>query len=397
MPNADMTKLVVAIVLTCAMGGCDQGDDSTAESVDYRMIPVPQHRPDKALIEQGKQIFRHDTFNDERFWTDTLRMHEVIAEQISPKAALSLGLKVDSEVLPPGILGQVDLDDPATTVALLELDAVVGVKGKVVNGELVSVGVTCALCHSTVDDSVLPGIGKRLDGHANSDLEPGPILAASPFFSAAEKEVLESWPAGFYDPRWNQDGINGPVVIPPAYGLRGVARETYTGDGPISYWNAYVAVTQMGAQGIFVDPRIDVAVVRLPDLVTPKLPALLAYQLSLVTPAPLEFDPVAAKAGRKIFHSKGKCDSCHIGSKFTDVHKTLHDPAETGVDPLYATRSVTKKYRTTPLRGLQHHPPYFHDGSQATLEGVVDHYDEHLDLGLTDQEKHDLVEYLKSL
>lgn len=343
--------------------GCDGGDDPLAGSAsdDLRLIGN-EHAPlNQRLVAEGKQIFRHETFNDEAFWTDELGMHEVIAEQISPLEALALGLKVDAEALPPGILGQVDLESPATTVALLELGAVVGVEGKVVDGKLISVGVTCALCHSTVDDSLAPGIGKRLDGHPNLDLDPGRILAASPFFNDEQRADLLSWGPGFYDPRWNIDGISDLVVIPPAYGLRGVPLSTYTGDGPISYWNLYVAVTQMGGQGVFNDPRIGVKIVRTPDLVHPRLPALLAYQLSLLTPPPPpgSFDPAAAIAGRAIFHGKGKCASCHQGSTFTDAGERLHEPEETGVDPLHALRSATGLYRTTPLRGLQHHWPYF--------------------------------------
>jgi hypothetical protein len=255
------------------------------------------------------------------------------------------------------------------------------------------------LCHSIVDDSVAPGIGKRLDGFANRDLLPGTILASSPAFTAKEKAVLRSWGRGFYDPRWNQDGINGPVLIPPAYGLRGVPLATYTGDGSISYWNAYVAITQMGAQGVFVDERIDVAVVRTPDVVHKHLPALLAYQLSLPAPRPKpgSLDLVATVRGWAIFRGQGRCASCHEGQTFTDAGETLHAAEETGVDPLYATRSATGLYRTTPLRGLLQHPPYFHDGSQATLADVVEHYDRVLDLGLTADQQRDLTEYLKSL
>lgn len=384
------------LVISSVAWGC--GSDSPESSADLRMI-AGDHGDPETLVRQGQNIFRYETFNDEAFWTDELQMHVVIAETISPKLALSLGLKVDSDALPYGILEQVDLDDPATTVALLELDAVVGLNGKVEQGELVSVGVTCALCHSTVDDSVAPGIGKRLDGYANRDLMPGTILAASPAFSEAQKDVLQSWPRGFYDPRWNLDGISHPVVLPPAYGLRGVPLSTYTGDGPITYWNKYVAITQMGGQGVFKDPRIGIEIVRLPDLVHEHLPALLAYQLSLEAPTPPagSFEPVAAKRGEAIFRGKGQCETCHKGKTFTDAGETLHAPEETDVEPLTAMRSATKLYRTTPLRALQQHPPYFHDGSQATLADVVEHYDAALELELDPEEKQDLVEYLKSL
>jgi hypothetical protein len=327
-------------------------------------------------------------------------MHEVIASAVDPLTALSVGLKVDADALPPGILDTVDLTDPATTVALLGLDAVVGVKGQVSpDGTLESVGITCALCHSTVDDSVIPGIGHRLDGHPNRDLDPGFILSLSPAFSEEQKQVLQSWGPGRYDPRWNIDGINDPVLIPPAYGLKHVGLETYTGDGPIFYWNAYVAVTQMGGQGIFIDPRIGVSVVRLPDLVTPKLPALFFYQLSLKAPKPPEgsFDVEAAERGEALFEGKAECASCHRGPAFTDALLTLHTAEEVGSDPLYASRSATGLYRTTPLRGAWQHPPYFHDGSAATLADVVTHYNDHFGLGLTTDEQSDLTEYLKSL
>ncbi|HMJ09921.1 MAG TPA: hypothetical protein VK524_00880 [Polyangiaceae bacterium] len=348
----------------------------------------------------GREIFRHDTFGDEAHWTNTLRMHEVIASAVDPTTALSVGLKVDADALPPGILETVDLTDPKTTVALLALDAVVGVKGQVsADGVLESVGITCALCHSIVDDSVAPGIGRRLDGYPNRDLDPGLILSLSPAFSEDQKQVLRSWGKGHYDPRWSIDGINAPVLIPPAYGLKHVGRETYTGDGPISYWNAYVAVTQMGGQGVFIDPRIGVSVVRRPDRVTPKLPALLAYQLSLKAPAPPEgsFDETAAERGKLLFRGKAKCGSCHSGPAFTDARYRLHRAEEVGADPLYASRTATKRYRTTPLRGAWQHAPYFHDGSAATFADVVNHYDSHFELGLTQPEKSDLTEYLKSL
>jgi mono/diheme cytochrome c family protein len=351
----------------------------------------------------GQHIFRFDTFGDERFWTDTLRMHEVIASSVSPRTALAVGLKVDAQALPSGLLESADLDDPATTVALLALDAVLGLKGEVeqqADGtqKLVSVGITCALCHSTVDNSVAPGIGSRLDGWPNLDLKVGPIIALSPALTAAQKAVYNSWPAGWYDPRFSIDGINGPVRLPPAYGLAGVACETYTCEGPISYWNAYVAVTQMHGRGNFSDPRLGINIVQSPDFVTPKLPALRDYQLSLLAPPPPagSFDPTAAQMGQKIFNGKAQCATCHSGAAFTDA-PILHDPAETGMDPAYALRGATKKYRATPLRALWQHPPYFHDGSAATLAAVVEHYDRVLQLHLSLSQKANLIEYLKSL
>jgi hypothetical protein len=352
----------------------------------------------------GRNVFRFDTFGDEKLWTDTLKMHEVIQTAVDPTTALSVGLKVDAEKLPAGILKTADLKSPATTVALLKLDAVVGVKGTVVSeggrDRLTRVGITCALCHSTVDDSTAPGIGKRLDGWANRDLNPGAIIALSPALSAEQKAAYKSWGPGRYDPRFNQDGKSAPVLIPPAYGLRDAPHATYTGDGDVRYWNNYVAVTQMGGQGEFVEERLGIVKKRppgTPDLVRPKLDALRDYQLSLAAPRPKagSFDATAAQRGRTVFDGAGQCGSCHRGAARTDTR--LHEPAETGMDPGYAMRSASKRYRATPLRALWQHPPYFHDGSAQTLAAVVDHYDRALRLGLTPDRKADLVEYLKSL
>ena len=355
-----------------------------------------------AQATDGKQVFRFDTFGNEKFWTDTLRIHEVIASAVDPTTALTVGLKVDSEVLPPGILQKVDLKSPATTVALLKMNAVVGIKGTVESKDgkdtLTRVGITCALCHSTVDDSVMPGIGKRLDGWPNRTLNPGAIIALSPALDAAKKQVYNSWGAGKYDPRFNQDGKNGPVLIPPAYGLADSKHATYTGDGDISYWNQYVAVTQMGGQGEFKEPKLGIDVKPTgPDLVKPKLAALRDYQHSLRAPAPpaSSVDTGAAGRGKALFTGAAKCSSCHAGSALT--HDTLHAPAETGMEPTYAARSASKKYRATPLRGLWQHAPYFHDGKAATLDAVVDHYVSALKLSLTADQKKDLVAYLKSI
>lgn len=359
---------------------------------------------DPALIAEGKEIFRNDTFGDEAFWTDVLELHTVIAAAVDPMTALAVGLKVDATVLPEGILDTVDLNDPATTVALLKLDAVVGVKGTVeeVDGAdmLSAVGITCAICHSTVDDSVIPGIGERLDGWPNRDLDPGLILSLSPALQdPAAQAVLTSWGPGKYDAYWNQDGINDPQVIPPAYGLADVDLETFTGEGPVSYWNSYVAVTQMGGLGTFVDERLGLDIEADPDMVTPKLEALRAYQLSLPAPPPPEgsYDEAAAERGQALFEGAAQCGSCHLGTAFTDANDTLHTATEVGQDPTLASRGTTGMYRTTPLRGAWQHPPYFHDGSAATLGDVVDHYDALLGLGLTEDQRSDLVEYLRSL
>lgn len=352
-----------------------------------------------ASVSEGKQIFRFDTFGDEQLWTDKLGLHKVVEQKVDPTTALKVGLKVDSEVLPPGILQKVDLKDPATTVALLKMNAVVGLKAEVdASNHITKLGVTCALCHSTVDDSVQAGIGKRLDGWPNRDLNVGAIIALSPALTADQKKVYSSWGPGFYDPRYNQDGKNNPLVIPPAYGLAHIKNETYTAEGPISYWNAYVAVTQMGGQGNFKDDRLKIDVKHSPDLVTPKLPALRAYQHSL--PAPKAeaagFDATKAARGKVTFNRT--CATCHVNGNGTDNDAgKLHAASDTGVDAAYATRTANRAYRTTPLRGLAHHPPYFHDGSAKTLDDVVKHYDRVRSLDLTKQQREDLVEYLKTL
>ena len=377
-------------------------------------------RDGERTLRDGQAIFRFDTFGDEQLWTDVLRMHEVIPA-VDPITALAVGLKVDVEALPPAVIaalraGQVDLKDPAVTVELLRLNAVIGVKGTVSEtGQLTKVGITCALCHSSVDDSFAPGIGKRMDGWANIDLNVGAIVALSPALDPATKAEFNTWGPGKYDPRHHYfDGTNIvplnspslPIVIPPIYGLKGVEFETFTADGPISYWNAYVGVGQMGGHGNFSDPRIGLFITQTPDLVTSKLPALLAYQLSLRAPkAPKgTIDDAAASRGKQLFRNEAGCARCHQAPNFTDVLSGpdpgvpfLHYPAETGMDPAYAAKTATRMYRTTPLRGLQQHPPYFHDGSAPTLLDVVNHYNEFFKLNLTEAQKADLVEYLKSL
>jgi mono/diheme cytochrome c family protein len=365
--------------------------------------------PGDEQLSRGQEIFRFDTFGDEQFWTDTLRMHEVVAQAVTPSVALAVGLKVDADALPQDLkdalaAGQVDLNSTATTVALLKLNAVVGLHGTVENIEgrdtLTKLGITCAFCHSSVDNSFAPGIGRRLDGWPNLDLDPGAIVALSPAVTPAQKAVYQGWGPGRYDPRYNIDGQNTPLVLPPAYGLAGVDKETYTAEGPVSYWNAYVAVTQMHGHGNFDDSRLGIHIAQSPDLVTPKLEALRDYQLSLSAPEPPagSFDAAAAERGQTVFSGAGKCASCHTGTTFTDVNSgTLHAPAETGMDPAYAARTTQKAYRTTPLRALWQHAPYFHDGSAASLRDVVDHYDQVLNLALTEEQKADLVEYLKSL
>jgi cytochrome c5 len=397
-------RVALFIMVCCVVAVC--GDD------DSVLGPLRPGALNPTLVAEGQRIFRHDTFGDEVFWTDTARLHTVISSSVSPTLALQVGLKVDVDTLPQTVraalqAGQIDLNSPASTVTLLKLGAVVGVVGTVqtVAGRdtLVRVGITCALCHSTVDNSFAPGIGKRLDGWPNRDLDVGAIIALSPAVPIPQKAVYNSWGKGKYDPRFNVDGQNLPVVLPPAFGLRQVRNELYTGDDTISYWNNYVAVVQMHGQGSFSDPRLNINLTRTPDLVRSKLPALREYQHSLETPAAAagSFDAAAGARGRIVFNAR--CSRCHLPeSAFSDINlNRLHTASETGMEPVYATRSVTKRYRTTPLRGLWRPPqlqgPYFHDGSAATLAAVVDHYNVVLALNLTAQQKLDLVEYLKSL
>lgn len=354
----------------------------------------------------GQTIFRFDTFGDEQLWTDVLRMHEVLP-LVSPRVALGVGLKVDAHALPGEVrkairTGTVNVDDPAVTLALLRLDAVVGVKGTVdAAGTLTRVGVTCALCHSSVDDHLAPGIGRRLDGWANTDLDVGAIVGLSPALDAATKAEFALWGPGKYDPRHHYfDGTmiqplntpSVPIVIPPITGWlvwdsrptppMGRSR-TGTSTSPSPRW---------GGHGSFSDERIGLSVSQTPDLVAPKLAALLEYQLSLRTPKLREgrVDGAAAARGRTLFRGAARCSTCHTGSTFTDVLSGgdgkvpfLHDPAEVGMDPTYAARTATGRYRTTPLRGLLQHPPYFHDGSAPALSDVVEHYDRLFGLGLS--------------
>jgi mono/diheme cytochrome c family protein len=393
------------LVLASCGGG---GGDSTA--------------PDQTLLSQGQQTFRSDTFGDETFFTDVLRLNEPVGTAVSPKTALAVGLRVDSAALPPAVVqgiqnGSISLDDPATTVALIKLNAVIGLKGDVqtVNGkdQLVRLGVTCAICHSTVDDSFSAGIGKRLDGWPNRKLNIGAVIALSPALTPEQKAVYNSWGPGMYDARFNivnggtpghGDGLNKPSVIPPAYGLQGINRITVTGDGgEIAYWNRYVAVTQFGGHGTMTEPRLGLNVTNgTDDLVSAKLPALQAYQLSLLPPAPPagSFDGIAAVRGFALFNGKARCSTCHTGTTFTDANVTLHPKSDSMAEPEVpsaADRSATKLYRTTPLKGVWQHAPYFHDGSAATLDAVVAKYNARMTLGLTAPEMADVVQYLKSL
>ncbi|HTO14952.1 MAG TPA: hypothetical protein VLZ83_04240 [Edaphocola sp.] len=378
---------------------------------------------DANLVQQGQQVFRFETFGDESFWTDVLQMNKVIETAVDPTTALSVGLKVDASVLPPAVVsgiqdGSISLTDPQTTLALISLDAVVGVKGTVTTGndgklKLERVGITCALCHSTVDNSFAQGIGNRLDAYPNRDLDPGFIISLSPALTAAQKTVYSSWGKGMYDPRYNHDGLSNPVVIPPAFGLYGIPKAIFTGDGdvehevagPVAYWNRYVAVTQMHGHGYFEDARLDNWVVdhrEGDDLVTDKLPALQAYQFSINAPAAIagNFDATAATRGKALFSGKAQCATCHSGPLFTDntIDGRLHPQnASVAIDKDYVNRSATKKWRVTPLKGIWQHPPYFHDGSAKTLDEVVDRYNQERNLKLNSDEKKDLTQYLKSL
>ncbi len=422
---------------------------SAAESSERRESPAFIDRVAEenaaAMLREGRRIFRFDTFGDEAFWGDTLELHRAIAGEalggvgpgVSPRTALAVGLKVDAQALPPSLVerlkrGQVDLDSPATTLSLLKLHAVVGVTGFFdPSGRLASLGIQCAFCHSTVDDSLTPGIGRRLDGWANRDLNVGAITGLSPNLKpvadllgvdeATVRTVLASWGPGKFDAElfldgkaFQTDGRSGATLIPPAFGLAGVNLHTWTGWGSVTYWNAFVANLEMHGQGTFFDPRLDDPVqfpvatragsghVRNdPDLITPKLAPLHLYQLAIPAPAPRKgsFDREAAARGREVFNGPGRCASCHVPPLFTEPGWNLHTPEEIGIDAFQAERAPDRRYRTAPLKGLWTHTKggFFHDGRFATLGDVVNHYDGFLGLGLSDGQKHDLIEYLKSL
>jgi hypothetical protein len=399
---------------------------------------------ERDLIAAGRNTFRFDTFGDEAFWGDTLKLHEAIEGRrfggvgggVSPKSALAVGLKVDVDALPRALVqqlrqGAVNLDDPAVTLALLKLNAVVGVTGFFSgSGTLRSIGIQCALCHSTVDNAFAPGIGHRLDGWANRDLNVGAIVSLAPDLSAVAdllrvdqgtvRRVLGAWGPGKFDAEllldgqgFRPDGKSAATLIPPAFGLAGINLHTWTGWGSIPYWNAFVATLEMHGKGTFFDARLSdpsqfpVAaragvndVHNDPDLVSPKLPALHAYQLSLAAPpAPKRsFDAAAASRGEKVFAS-ARCSSCHVPPTFSEPGWNLHTPQEVGIDAFQAERAPAREYRTAPLRGLWTHVKggFYHDGRFATLMEVVNHYDTLMGLNLSAQEKQDLVAYLLSL
>lgn len=423
MKTNEIIKMIGAFVIIISIASCDKEDSGEVAVVvppGEGSLNLPALDPQ--LVQQGQQVFRYDTFGDETFWTDVLQMNEVIEAAVSPVTALSVGLKVDASALPAAVVaaiqnGEVDLTDPQTTLVLLQLNAVVGVQGQVstrADGSLSldRMGITCALCHSTVDDSFALGIGNRLDGFPNRDLNPGLIISLSPALDQATKDVYASWSPGLYDPRFNHDGLNNPVVIPPAFGLYGIPKAIFTGDGdvehepagPVAYWNRYVAVTQMHGHGYFEDARLNWTVDHREgdDLVTSKLPALQAYQFSISAPAAPDgsFDIAKASRGKELFSGKAQCATCHSGPLFTDntIDGRLHpQSASVAVDKDYVNRSATKQWRVSPLKGLWQHPPYFHDGSAATLADVVSRYNQENNLNLSASEKDELTEYLKSI
>ncbi|MCM2315672.1 MAG: hypothetical protein NDJ92_11050 [Thermoanaerobaculia bacterium] len=415
------------------------------DRLSQRMLDARVERDARAMLTRGRESFRNDTFGDESFWSGRLRLHEAIAGEanggvgpgVSPATALAVGLKVDAEALPDALKakiarGEVDLQSPATTIALLSLDAVVGVKGTVgEDGRLEAVGITCAACHSTVDDSFAPGIGRRLDGWANRDLNVGAIIGLAPDLTAftshlgadeaTVRQVLASWGPGKFDAAllldgkaFRPDGKSGATLIPPAYGLAGVNLHTSTGWGSVTHWNAFVANLEMNGKGNFYDPRLDDPV-KFPlaarsrmghvrtddDRVTPALADLQFYQLALAAPRPPEgsFDEAAAGRGEVLFAGKADCARCHVAPIYTDPGWNMHRADEIGIDDFQSSRAPDDAYRTTPLRGLWAHQKggFYHDGRFATLDDVVNHYDMFFRLDLAENEKRDLVEFLKSL
>jgi hypothetical protein len=397
------------------------------------------------LFERGRRIFRYDTFGDEIFWGGTLRLHEAVegarfggvGPGLSPAGALGLGLKVDAEALPASTLlairaGRVNLNDPAVTLALLDANAVVGLsarRGR--DGGLVSIGIQCALCHSTVDDSVTSGIGRRLDGWPNRDLNVGAIIALAPDLSVVAdllqtdqetvRTVLRSWGPGRFDAAlfldgkaFRPDGKTAATLIPAAFGLAGVNLHTYTGWGGVAHWNALVANLEMHGQGTFIDARLNDPVkfpvaaragffeVRSnPDLVTSKLPALHFYQLAIPAPVPSRdnLDLTAVRAGKDVFNGAARCATCHVPPIFTEPGWNMHTPAEIGIDDFQSSRSPDERYRTTPLGGLftRQKGGFYHDGRFKDLGDVVEHYNRTFNLNLSDADKKNLIEYLRSL
>ena len=418
-------------------------DRSAAQKEKAGTDPVSDNA--QQMVDQGRQIFRFATFGDEAFWGDTIKVHKAIEGSkfggvgpgVSPAAGLAVGLKVDVDALPRSVIkslkkGQVNLNDPATTLALLQAKAVVGVAGFFnQDGSLSSMGISCAICHSTVDDSFAPGIGHRLDGWPNQDLNVGAVLSLSPDLSSVSgllgiddstlRSVFASWGPGKFDAEvledgkgFRPDGKTAAVVIPPAFGLAGVNLGTWTGFGSTTYWNAFVANLEMHGQGTFFDPRLNDPVKypiaakaglgntrKNPDLITTQLAALHFYQLAIPAPKPPagSFDPAAAGRGQAVFNSKAQCATCHVPPLFTEPGWNMHTANDIGIDDFQASRSPDDRYRTSPLNGLWTHSRrgFYHDGRFPTLNDVVDHYNSFLNLSLSNQEQSDLVQYLKSL
>jgi hypothetical protein len=448
--------------------GAPEADDAAEEALAgaptrFAEFDTTILRHAERLLRRGRQTFRFDTFGSEAFWGDQLRLHEAIqgapfggvGPGISPRRAMALGLKVDVEALPPAVIralrtGQLNLDDPAVTLTLLELNAVVGLTGRfTAAGHLRSIGIQCALCHSTVNDALAPGIGQRLDGFANRDLDIGTIIAAAPTLqpfvdllrivdptmdAEAVRAVLTSWGPGKFDAEllldgkvFRPDGQSAATLIPNAFGLAGHNNHTWTGAwGTVTYWNAFVGILEMHGTGTFFDPRLDNAdqfpiaaaagfghVQTAPDQdrITRTLPALHFYQLAIPAPRPrpgIDFDPAAAARGAALFVDKAGCNRCHVKPLWTEPGWNLHTPEEIGIDDFQANRSPDKRYRTMNLAGLfvrerglfmrpEHQGRFYHDGRFQTLLDVINHYDSFFALNLTAPEKQALVEYLKSL
>jgi hypothetical protein len=396
-------------------------------------------------IREGREVFRFNTFGDEDFWGGTLGLHQAVAGKanggvgpgVSPKTALSVGLKVDVESLPRSVIkalkqGKVNLDDPAVTVTLLRLNAVVGLTGFFDDdGKLSSLGIQCAFCHATVDDSFAPGIGRRRDGWANRDLNVGAIISLAPRLQpvadllgvdvATVRRVLGSWGPGKFDAElfidgkaFRPDGRSAATLIPPAFGLAGVNLHTWTGWGSVTHWNAFVANLEMRGKGTFIDSRLNDPE-RFPiaaregfgevraeeDLITPVLGSLQLYQLALPAPRPPKgsYDRAAAARGETLFNGKAKCATCHVPPIFTEPGWNMHTAKEIGIDDFQANRAPDQRYRTSPLRGLWTHTKggFYHDGRFATLADVITHYERALDFSLTPAERKDLEQYLRSL
>jgi hypothetical protein len=435
------TALSVVLTMTNGIYAHDLADREIEPVKFDREI----HSNARDLMREGKATFRFDTFGDEAFWGDALKLHQAIQGQrfggvgagVSPKTALAVGLKVDVGALPPALVnslktGQVNLDDPAVTLALLKVNAVVGLRGFFTSqGALRSIGIQCALCHSTVDNSFAPGIGERLDGWANRDLNVGAIVNLAPDLSAVTnllgvpettvRQVLLSWGPGKFDAElfldgkaFRPDGKSAATLIPPAFGLAGVNLHTWTGWGSVPHWNAFVANLEMHGKGTFFDPRLNDAnqfpvaakagfgnVRSDPDLITPKLAALQFYQLAIPAPTPPNgsFDLRAAQRGKALFEGQAKCATCHVPPLYTEPGWNLHTASEIGIDDFQANRAPDRRYRTAPLKGLFSHAQggFYHDGRFATLTQVVEHYNSFFSLSLTAQQQGDLIEYMKSL